>query len=126
MNALAQRSTPYVDDVRASVLAQRAQVQTHLRVLTADLFSATASQLAEGTLANHPADEASDMYVAESLWNEIQRISDDLVSLDDTLSRMDRGDWGICAACHEPIDPARLRALPTATHCLRCQIRREG
>jgi DnaK suppressor protein len=109
------------EEARADVLQRRARVRELLRAMTSDLADATASQFAEGTLANHPADEASDMYVAESLWHEIQRLSDDLILLDDTLRRIDDGVWGVCQSCQQPIDPARLRALPTATRCLRCQ-----
>ncbi|NIV31407.1 MAG: TraR/DksA family transcriptional regulator, partial [Anaerolineae bacterium] len=31
--------------------------------------------------------------------------------------------YGICEQCDAEIDPARLKALPYATLCLRCQQR---
>jgi RNA polymerase-binding protein DksA len=36
------------------------------------------------------------------------------------LKRIDEGTYGICANCGEPIDPKRLKALPTATRCIAC------
>ena len=36
------------------------------------------------------------------------------------LKRIAEGTYGICANCGEPIDPKRLKALPTATRCMSC------
>ncbi|HUO54566.1 MAG TPA: TraR/DksA C4-type zinc finger protein [Rhodoblastus sp.] len=36
------------------------------------------------------------------------------------LDRIAQGSYGICAKCGEPIDPKRLKALPTATRCIAC------
>ena len=36
------------------------------------------------------------------------------------LARLDAGDYGICASCGEPINPARLEALPYAERCISC------
>lgn len=38
-----------------------------------------------------------------------------------TLRRIADGTYGRCAECDEPIPPARLKAIPTATLCVRCQ-----
>jgi RNA polymerase-binding protein DksA len=36
------------------------------------------------------------------------------------LQRIAEGTYGTCANCGEPIDPKRLKALPTATRCISC------
>jgi len=36
------------------------------------------------------------------------------------LRRLDAGTYGLCAACGRAIAPARLAALPSATHCVAC------
>jgi RNA polymerase-binding transcription factor len=41
------------------------------------------------------------------------------------LDRLRDGDYGTCVECEEPISPARLRALPEVTTCVRCQDRIE-
>jgi RNA polymerase-binding transcription factor len=35
------------------------------------------------------------------------------------------GEYGICQECEERIAPARLRAMPEVTTCVRCQDRLE-
>jgi DnaK suppressor protein len=37
------------------------------------------------------------------------------------LRAIDKGLYGICERCGEPIDPARLEVRPDATLCLSCQ-----
>lgn len=41
------------------------------------------------------------------------------------LERLDAGEYGQCVECGETIAPARLRALPEVTTCVRCQDRLE-
>jgi RNA polymerase-binding transcription factor DksA len=40
--------------------------------------------------------------------------------LEQALSRADRGEYGICRECGEPIHPDRLAVLPGAKVCIRC------
>ena len=45
--------------------------------------------------------------------------------VDEALHRLAGGRYGLCADCGEPIQSARLRALPFAVRCLPCQERIE-
>ena len=45
--------------------------------------------------------------------------------LAEALDRLRGGEYGLCEECEEPIAPARLRALPEVTTCVRCQDRLE-
>jgi RNA polymerase-binding transcription factor DksA len=35
---------------------------------------------------------------------------------------MERGSYGECAVCGEPIDERRLQALPDTDRCVRCVV----
>jgi RNA polymerase-binding protein DksA len=50
----------------------------------------------------------------------------ELQSIDVALGRIADGDYGECARCGEPISVARLRALPTAIHCVACADPKES
>jgi DnaK suppressor protein len=41
--------------------------------------------------------------------------------LAEALERLRDGEYGVCEECGEPIAPARLRAMPEVTTCVRCQ-----
>ena len=45
--------------------------------------------------------------------------------LADALERLGNGVYGVCEECGEPIAPARLKAMPEVTTCVRCQDRIE-
>jgi DnaK suppressor protein len=45
--------------------------------------------------------------------------------LAEALERLQGGEYGVCEECGEDIAPARLRAMPEVTTCVRCQDRLE-
>jgi DnaK suppressor protein len=72
---------------------------------------------------NHMADDATEAFEQAkdlALRNNAEQL---LAQVTDALNHFDVGTYGICEQCREEIDPARLKALPYATHCLRCQQR---
>ncbi len=46
-----------------------------------------------------------------------------LRQVEDALHRLGRGEYGTCLECGEPIAENRLRAVPWAMFCVRCQER---
>ncbi|HUN94343.1 MAG TPA: TraR/DksA family transcriptional regulator [Burkholderiaceae bacterium] len=58
--------------------------------------------------------------------NQLSGLADRLAAVDDALARLERGEYGECVECGEPIDTARLRAAPTALRCTACQAKLEG
>lgn len=44
-----------------------------------------------------------------------------LESVNSALRAMEKGSYGTCERCGQPIDPARLEVRPDATLCLNCQ-----
>lgn len=41
--------------------------------------------------------------------------------IDEALVRLANGKYGLCVHCGQPIEAARLAAVPWARHCLACQ-----
>lgn len=41
--------------------------------------------------------------------------------IENAMKAMDRGDYGECVRCGEDINDKRLKAVPWATTCIRCQ-----
>jgi DnaK suppressor protein len=99
----------YLEDERARLEAEIAQID------------------AEGSknlgYGNHMADDASEAFEQAkdlALRTNAEQL---LTQVTNALSQFELGTYGICEQCGAEIDPARLRALPYATHCLRCQQR---
>lgn len=48
-----------------------------------------------------------------------------LQRIEGALKRMEDGEYGVCAACDEPISPNRLEVDPGAILCIECASRAE-
>ena len=44
-----------------------------------------------------------------------------LQAIEEALTRIDKGVYGICRDCGEPIAPARLNAIPWTRVCIKCK-----
>jgi len=50
-------------------------------------------------------------------------VRDQLAEIEHALQKFDQGTYGLCEICGQPIEPARLEALPQANLCLSCKAR---
>lgn len=53
-----------------------------------------------------------------SLEDELEKALRDVES---ALKQVDKGDYGTCKYCHQPIDERRLLARPTSSSCIQCK-----
>jgi DnaK suppressor protein len=72
----------------------------------------------EGDLVRLNADREMSFATRSLLVERANRIAE-------ALERLRDGEYGTCQECGEPIAPARLRAMPEVTTCVRCQDRLE-
>jgi DnaK suppressor protein len=50
-----------------------------------------------------------------------QRLAERIDRLTAALERIAQGRYGVCEVCGEPIEPARLQAVPESETCVKCQ-----
>jgi DnaK suppressor protein len=82
-----------------------------------------------GNLSNvplHMADLGTDNYDQEFTLGLIENEQETLELINEALTRMEKGTYGQCAECSEPITKPRLQAIPYAKHCIRCARKLEG
>lgn len=51
----------------------------------------------------------------------LDHVKEQLDDIEQALSRLERGTYGICTNCHKNIQPERLEIMPTAALCVQCQ-----
>lgn len=76
--------------------------------------------------ALHMADVATDMYDREFGLGLASNERELLYAIDEALHRISDGTYGICVECKKPIPATRLKALPHARTCLKCQEKIEA
>ena len=83
---------------------------------------------ASGNLSNTPlhlADLGSETCEQEITVGLLQNEEQLLAAINAALQRLDKGTFGKCEQCGQPIPEERLNAVPYATRCVACQAKAE-
>jgi DnaK suppressor protein len=79
---------------------------------------------ATGNLSNFPihlADAGSDTYEQDFSLEILEREDIESKDIEDALERIDNKIFGICEECSKPINENRLKVIPYARFCVKCQ-----
>jgi DnaK suppressor protein len=66
-------------------------------------------------------EQRMDEFVRDMDFALLEMESTTLQRIDEALIRLEKGTYGICSSCDEPIAEARLKAVPFALLCRNCQ-----
>jgi len=73
----------------------------------------------------HMADVATDTYDREFSLSLASNDREALYELDDALKKVEEGTFGVCESCKLLISKNRLKAVPSARLCVKCQDKKE-
>jgi len=71
------------------------------------------------------ADAGSKTFEREQELSIANNRRDLLVQMERAMERLDKGTYGRCESCQQPIPKPRLQAFPSATLCVTCKQREE-
>jgi DnaK suppressor protein len=100
-------------DERARLLAEREQVLQDMELLKESLKGEVDIDLEEGD---------PDLIEREKSAALLATLARKLESIETALRSIEKGLYGVCERCGQPIPPERLEVKPDATLCLQCQI----
>jgi RNA polymerase-binding transcription factor len=72
------------------------------------------------------ADSAQSTAERNKVLAVIERLRENLRDVEAGLSKIEKGTYGICERCGEPISPERLEAIPYARLCVSCKQKEAG
>jgi len=75
----------------------------------------------EGSPFGKREEEATESLELERRLALEKQMKDQLADVEHALHKFEEGTYGLCEQCGQPIDPARLDALPQAKMCLSCK-----
>jgi DnaK suppressor protein len=75
----------------------------------------------EGSPFGKREEEATEALELEKRLVLEKRIKEQIVSVEHALHKYEEGTYGFCDNCGQPIDPARLEAIPEASLCIKCK-----
>ena len=81
------------------------------------LATAMENSSRQGDMADQ-ADGNNEVHIQLKLKQTDAKI---LQAIEEALARLDKGTYGACRDCGEPISPARLNAIPWTRVCITCK-----
>jgi DnaK suppressor protein len=109
------------------ILAKREKLLHSLNLLKENGLNSTPLE-STGELSAysyHMADQGTDNMEREKSFLFASREENYLYHLNHALERIDKGDYGMCVSCGQPIGPERLEAVPHARLCIDCKSKEE-
>jgi RNA polymerase-binding protein DksA len=75
----------------------------------------------EGSPFGKREEEATETLELEKRLAMENRIRQELAGIEHALEKFEKGTYGLCDSCGNPIAPERLEALPQASLCVNCK-----
>jgi RNA polymerase-binding protein DksA len=109
------------------VLKKKEEILAEIKHISEDTLKKTQKD-ASGDISGytyHMADVATDNYDREFSLVLASNERELLYALDEALKKIEEGTFGICEDCKSLIAKNRLKALPYAILCVKCQSKKE-
>ena len=115
-----------MDDVRDRIEKELGSVMGRLRQLGgAVVIEEFPGALVDNSPFSDPTEEVQVQGEREVSFATRSLLVERANRLAEALDRLREGEYGTCEECGEPIAPARLKAMPEVTTCVRCQDKLE-
>jgi len=105
---------------RDLLLAERETTTARISSLEHDWRDIVDATTAVATDDEHDPEGATIAFERAQLETLIAQARQQLLELEDALARLERGGYGICEGCGQPIAAERLEVRPTARTCISC------
>ena len=100
---------------------RKALIDKKAEILTTGGIRPIAAQMENNSRQGDLADQASgnnEVHIQLKLKQTDAKI---LQAIEEAIVRIDKGTYGICRDCGEPVSPARLNAIPWTRVCITCK-----
>jgi RNA polymerase-binding protein DksA len=111
--------TANLNILRSRLESERERLIEELEQLKAS--ANTTDERREGSPFGKREEEATETLELEKRLALEKRIRDQLAEVEHALHKFEEKNYGLCDNCGQPIDPARLEALPQASLCMKCK-----
>jgi RNA polymerase-binding protein DksA len=109
------------------VLKKKEEILAEIKQISEDTLKKSQKE-ASGDISGytyHMADVATDNYDREFSLVLASNERELLFAIDEALKKIEEGTFGICEDCKSLIAKNRLKALPYAPLCVKCQSKKE-
>ncbi|MEU5310455.1 TraR/DksA C4-type zinc finger protein [Streptomyces sp. NPDC021562] len=108
------------ESIRAVLAADRAGTLRQISALSREFEGIVEANALVPIDDEHDPEGASTAFERAHVAALLSQAREHLNELDDAVERLDRGDYGRCEQCGEPIPTGRLEVRPAAKTCVGC------
>jgi RNA polymerase-binding protein DksA len=109
-----------LDEFKARLLEERAELETQLTTIEESSFATPQSDISgEVSFDEDSADAGTATFERERDLSIENNVRDLMQKIDRALARMENGTFGICVKDGKQIEKARLKALPYVELCIK-------
>lgn len=112
------------ESVRERLAAERASTSAQIAALSRDFDGIVEANALVAIDDEHDPEGSSTAFERAHVAALLAQARDHLADVDRALERLERGDYGRCEGCGEPIPAERLEVRPAASTCVRCAAAR--
>ncbi len=116
-----------LNEFKKIILKRKEEIDDEIKHISDDTLKKSQKE-ASGDISGytyHMADVATDNYDREFSLSLASNDRQSLYDLNDALKRIEDGTFGICEDCKRLVTKVRLKAVPQARLCIKCQEKRE-
>ncbi|MEV7682788.1 TraR/DksA C4-type zinc finger protein [Streptomyces sp. NPDC088341] len=106
--------------VYGRLTGERADTIAQIAFLSRDFDEIVEANALVAVDDEHDPEGSSTAFERAHVAAMLAQAKDRLADLDQALERLERGDYGRCEVCGEPIPAERLEVRPAATTCVSC------
>lgn len=114
-------------DFRKIIVKRKEEALSEIKHVSDDTLKKSQKE-ASGDISGytyHMADVATDTYDREFSLGLASNERELLYGLEDALKKIEEGRFGVCEECDHLIAKTRLKAVPYARFCVKCQEKKE-
>lgn len=114
-----------LDRFKTLIKKKREEVKKNLDYLKSVVLDETTKEASgeHSSYSYHMADQGTDAMEREKAFLFASRDEKYIKQLDEALSRIENGTYGVCRVCDNDIGTERLEAVPTTTICFDCKVK---
>ncbi len=109
------------EELRQRLEKERERLSKEIEQLRAS--ASMTAERREGSPFGKREEEATETFEFGKRLALEEQLGNLLADVEHALKKYERGTYGRCDACGQPIDPARLEVFPQANLCLTCKAR---
>lgn len=107
-------------DERELLEAELTRARARLAGLTGDFDGVVAASRDTNADDEHDPEGATIAFERSQLSALVRQARVRLADAETAMARWERGEYGVCESCGQPIGAGRLEARPTARTCIEC------